>query len=50
MRRSLGPGAAWDADIRRLQDDEMAALLLTNDVAEGTAAFAAKRTPVWTGS
>jgi crotonobetainyl-CoA hydratase len=49
LRRALGPGSAWDGDVRRLQDEEMAALLKTDDVAEGTAAFAAKRAPVWTG-
>jgi crotonobetainyl-CoA hydratase len=49
LRRALGPGAGWDEDVRRLQDEEMAALLTTDDVAEGTAAFAAKRAPVWRG-
>jgi crotonobetainyl-CoA hydratase len=49
VRRALGPGAAWDDDVRRLQNAEMAVLLTSEDVAEGTAAFAAKRAPVWRG-
>jgi crotonobetainyl-CoA hydratase len=49
LRRALGPGAAWDDDVRRLQDEEMTALLTSDDVAESTAAFAAKRAPVWRG-
>jgi crotonobetainyl-CoA hydratase len=49
LRRALGTGAGWDDDVRHLQNKEMAALLTTEDAAEGTAAFAAKRAPVWTG-
>jgi len=43
-------GSEWDREVWQLQDREIGTLLTSNDVAEGTTAFAEKRLPVWTGT
>jgi crotonobetainyl-CoA hydratase len=50
VRRATGHGASWNRDLWRLQAEEMAELLRSNDAQEGTTAFAEKREPMWSGT
>ncbi|MFF5073102.1 enoyl-CoA hydratase-related protein [Micromonospora olivasterospora] len=47
VRDAVGTGAAWDVELWRRQDEEMARLLTTRDAHEGATAFTEKRPPVW---
>jgi crotonobetainyl-CoA hydratase len=50
INHALGLTSDWDRAVWALQDSETLALLASNDVAEGTTAFAEKRPPVWSGT
>lgn len=49
MHHAAGYGSDWDRAVWKLQDAAMQDILASADSQEGTAAFTAKRTPVWNG-
>jgi crotonobetainyl-CoA hydratase len=49
VERASGAGSDWDADAWRLNTELIAQILDSEDMKEGTAAFAEKRAPQWSG-
>ena len=50
VRAATGAGAGWDQELYEQQARELRAVFSSADAREGTAAFAEKRLPVWSGS
>jgi crotonobetainyl-CoA hydratase len=50
VERASGSGSDWDADAWELQNRLIAEVLASDDAKEGTAAFAQKRAPHWSGT
>lgn len=50
VHRATATGAAWDDEVWRLQEAELARILASDDAQEGTRAFADRRPPAWRGS